>query len=204
MINPRQHLSQHFKTAELFPPLVLQHATAESLRLALYLSQEVCRTVLEPLRKAVGPIVINVGDSTARGWRTPFTSSGVGSSVGSDHTLLEYNPRAAGAFDINPQDVDRTAELFRVMTEMDSAGAWPYQCRSIIYEHRNGKEWVHVGWPNFKLDHSYQYLVSDENPDLYLGRPPYQKRDTGQEWRYWDIRDRELRRPVEPGAEIVA
>ena len=202
MIDPRQQLSRHFRIGELFPPRLLQKATAETLRLELYLAQEVCRTVLEPLRDVLGPIVINAGQSTSRGWRTPLSGAAVGSSAGSDHTLLEYNPLAAGAFDINPKQAELTAEMFRVMTEMDDHGAWPRQCRSIMYEQRGGKAWIHVGWPNFKEDSSYRMLMAGMEPSLASGRPPYVDRDTGRPCRYWHIRDRELRKPVDAGTLI--
>lgn len=185
-------LSAHFVASELLPRRMLSRTSFHALRLELYLATQAARTILEPLRLITGPLIINQGRAQARGWRDMRGINDAGSSPGSDHALLSLNPWAAGAFDLGP--IDRSVgDLFAALVGMDVAGEFPYPCRSIMYESRNGAEWVHVGWPDFKRDPSFIELAGSQHAVQCQSRTPYEDRATGLTWRYWSIKDRELR-----------
>lgn len=187
---PDTHVSRNFAWSEFAPkPL------GEPERV---LTRMFAVGVLEPLRSELGdaPIIINVGDLQARGWRdTPVTGAGAAGRQ-SDHMLLSVNGASCGAVDLNcpAWDAREPDTTFRVLADLAEAGIVPYP-RVIIYEERQRADdswsrWLHVSYPE-----TYKQTLSfDRLPNLPLDyrlnrRAPWHPTASPKRWqRLWHYR----------------
>ena len=182
-------MSTHFALTELLP--CAPDGFANYAR-EVMLSELFAWAVLEPLRARHGPISINTAYRHACGWRTPEQAHAVGSTLGSDHTVLTANLEAHGAVDLHSDKLDR---LFHDLYILSQDGAIPVP-REVLYEQQGSSRWLHVGYPAELKESTcfrqhFGELPTRGPPNLIIarGRPVLVRSTSGTPHRWWSIVD---------------
>ncbi len=132
-----EHFSYNEMTRSAWAETRRVDNTPDSLQLAAL--ENLCRNVLEPLRRKFGPIHINSG------FRSPRVNEGVHGVGNSKHLYGE-------AADIRIPDLETGRAYYRFLTTLPCID-------QLLFEHRrDGAQWIHVSSCLNPADNRHQYF----------------------------------------------